>query len=73
MDSSASTINQIYPLDEEKNGQAPAHDGVIQGFDKKTEAVERNLSANNASSVPNGGTMAWLQVLSAHILFFNSW
>ncbi|OKL62002.1 hypothetical protein UA08_02913 [Talaromyces atroroseus] len=73
MDSSASTINQIYPLDEEKNGQAPAHDGVIQGFDKETEAVERNLSANNASSVPNGGTMAWLQVLSAHILFFNSW
>jgi len=30
-------------------------------------------SVNNIRSVPNGGTMAWLQVLASFFLFFNSW
>jgi hypothetical protein len=25
------------------------------------------------SQIPNGGLQAWLQVLGAHLLFFNSW
>jgi hypothetical protein len=29
--------------------------------------------ANDMSSVPNGGTRAWLQVLGSFFLFFNSW
>jgi hypothetical protein len=45
-------------------------------------AVERNdiervkskqPSVNNISSIPNGGLKAWLQVLGAFFLFFNSW
>lgn len=30
-------------------------------------------SVNNVSAIPNGGLQAWLQVLGAWILFFNSW
>ena len=30
-------------------------------------------SVNNIRSVPNGGTIAWLQVLASFFLFFNSW
>jgi hypothetical protein len=26
-----------------------------------------------SSPIPNGGFKAWLQVLGAHLLFFNSW
>jgi hypothetical protein len=29
--------------------------------------------ANDMSSVPNGGTRAWLQVIGSFFLFFNSW
>jgi hypothetical protein len=39
--------------------------------------VERVISVqpnvNNVSSIPNGGLWAWLQVLGAFFLFFNSW
>ncbi|KAF2644728.1 MFS general substrate transporter [Massarina eburnea CBS 473.64] len=30
-------------------------------------------SVNNAAAIPDGGVMAWLQVLGAFFLFFNSW
>ncbi|WEW55598.1 hypothetical protein PRK78_001029 [Emydomyces testavorans] len=36
-------------------------------------AAQTKASVNNVSSIPNGGTRAWLQVLGAHFLFFNSW
>jgi hypothetical protein len=39
--------------------------------------VERVISVqpsvNNVSTIPNGGLWAWLQVLGAFFLFFNSW
>lgn len=31
------------------------------------------VSVNNVAAIPNGGTKAWLQVLGAFTLFFNSW
>ncbi|KAG9907178.1 hypothetical protein KCU94_g4191, partial [Aureobasidium melanogenum] len=31
------------------------------------------VSVNNVAAIPNGGTKAWLQVLGAWVLFFNSW
>lgn len=31
------------------------------------------VSVNNVAAIPNGGTKAWLQVLGAFFLFFNSW
>lgn len=30
-------------------------------------------AASPQSQIPNGGLQAWLQVLGAHLLFFNSW
>lgn len=35
--------------------------------------VKKIVSVNNMSAIPNGGTKAWLQVLGAFFLFFNSW
>jgi hypothetical protein len=52
---------------------------------KKLEAGEQVLATTPApapapapalsqqSPIPNGGLAAWLQVLGAHLLFFNSW
>lgn len=35
------------------------------------DVVQPKPSSTN--EVPNGGLKAWLQVLGAHLLFFNSW
>lgn len=35
--------------------------------------VSTKLSANNIKNVPNGGTTAWLQVVSSFFIFFNTW
>ena len=35
--------------------------------------VSSRPSVNNIKSVPNGGTRAWLQVLSSFFVFFNTW
>ena len=35
--------------------------------------VEKKASVNNMSAIPNGGLVAWLQVLGSFTLFFNSW
>jgi hypothetical protein len=35
--------------------------------------VKKRASATAPTAPPNGGLTAWLQVLGAHFLFFNSW
>lgn len=41
---------------------------------KSIVGVKSNVpSINDIKTIPNGGTMAWLQVLGAFFLFFNSW
>ncbi|KAL9056369.1 MAG: hypothetical protein Q9162_002960 [Coniocarpon cinnabarinum] len=47
--------------------QVPQSDG---GAVKKSQS---KASANDVNSVPNGGLVAWLQVLGAWSLFFNTW
>jgi hypothetical protein len=37
------------------------------------EPSKSRPSINNAAAMPNGGLTAWLQVLGAFFLFFNSW
>lgn len=35
--------------------------------------IESKPSVNNIKSVPNGGAIAWLQVLGVFFVFFNTW
>jgi hypothetical protein len=44
----------------------------LRQFPSNRQSANR-LSASNIRSVPNGGTIAWLQVLASFFLFFNSW
>lgn len=54
--------------------------GVIPGIELDGGNLEKQItnksaapSVNNVKSIPNGGLRAWLQVLGAFFLFFNSW
>lgn len=40
---------------------------------EKLEPSKSRPSINNAAAIPNGGLTAWLQVLGAFFLFFNTW
>ncbi|EER24620.1 hypothetical protein D8B26_005030 [Coccidioides posadasii str. Silveira] len=74
--SSGSTVNHIDPT-KEKPAETAEPGAALQNSDeesdKKIDPGKEKASVNNVSSVPNGGTRAWLQVLGAHFLFFNSW
>lgn len=65
-------------VDDEINGglREYAKNGSISGYGEE-DAVERQASlqpcVNDVESIPNGGLAAWLQVLGAFFLFFNSW
>ena len=39
----------------------------------KVQKTKSQASVNDISSIPNGGLRAWLQVLGAFSLFFNTW
>lgn len=41
--------------------------------EKQITGKSANPSVNNIKAVPNGGLKAWLQVVGAFFLFFNSW
>ena len=62
---------------DEKPAESTASDGVLQTTNEeknnRAEPEQLKESVHSVSSVPNGGTQAWLQVLAAHFLFFNSW
>ena len=45
---------------------------ATQGADAE-RVVSKQPSVNNAAAIPNGGFKAWLQVVGAFFLFFNSW
>jgi hypothetical protein len=72
-DSSSNTTTRV-DNDNEKHVE-PA--GALQASDDENQdrgdPPTLKASVNNVSSIPNGGTKAWLQVLGAHFLFFNSW
>ena len=65
----ASTAShQRHPVqDEEEAG------GDKIGAGAPLEPVKSKASVNNVSTIPNGGLKAWLQVLGAFFLLFNTW
>ncbi len=53
-----------------------AHNSLSANIDDETGdggAVDRKVSVNSISTVPNGGLRAWLVVLGSFFLFFNCW
>lgn len=46
-------------------------EGGAMGAELEKKATK--FSVNNVSSIPNGGLTAWLQVLGAFFIFFNTW
>ncbi|KAF2843427.1 MFS general substrate transporter [Patellaria atrata CBS 101060] len=40
---------------------------------QESPKAHRKAHANDTSSIPNGGLRAWLQVVGAFVLFFNTW
>lgn len=72
-DSSSNTMNGVDNENEKHVEPAGALRASDDENQNKGDPAELKTSVNNVSSVPNGGTKAWLQVLGAHFLFFNSW
>jgi hypothetical protein len=46
---------------------------VTEGDEALEPVVSKHPSVRDASSIPNGGLWAWLQVLGGFFLLFNSW
>lgn len=60
----------------ESTSQASGNEPKVeeqQAAGAPVEKIDSRHSANSISTVPNGGLTAWLQVLGAWCLFFNSW
>jgi len=66
----------------EPSSSSPPDSEAGVGSSKETPAVleaesesplQKIHSVNNINSVPNGGLKAWLQVLGAFFLMFNTW
>lgn len=48
-------------------------EAVGEGDFELEQVKSKQPSVRDAASIPNGGLWAWLQVLGAFFLFFNSW
>lgn len=40
---------------------------------RRETAVETKANSHDIASVPDGGLVAWVQVLGSFMLFFNTW
>jgi len=60
-DESRDSLERIDAEDIEKATSAPV------------EKKSTRISVNHLASIPNGGLRAWMQVLGAFFLFFNTW
>ncbi|KAF2712600.1 MFS general substrate transporter [Pleomassaria siparia CBS 279.74] len=56
------------PEDIEREREAKSGNGL-----EPVKIVRSVRDVNHVASIPNGGLAAWLQVLGAFVLFFNSW
>lgn len=73
------------PIDDEKEVELPAESiesnraaeddsGPVPATAAELEPVTTKAhSVNHVDSIPNGGLIAWLQVLGCFFIFFNSW
>lgn len=63
------------PVEQNDTAKEPRvrDDGESDGDGAAVDKIQSKNSVNNVASVPNGGLRAWLQVLGAFCLFFNTW
>ena len=73
------------PIDDEKEVELPAEsiesnqaaeddsDPVPATVVELEPVTTKAHSVNQVDSIPNGGLIAWLQVLGSFFIFFNSW
>lgn len=62
------------PIAEEDQQQQHSDGGEVEKqTTRRSVRSGKAVSVNNVAAIPNGGTKAWLQVLGAWVLFFNSW
>lgn len=59
--------------EEQLDVEPTSGDHVTRQKDQLEPVVSKQPSVNHVESIPNGGAMAWLQVLGGFFLFFNSW
>ncbi|KAF2086791.1 MFS general substrate transporter [Saccharata proteae CBS 121410] len=76
-DPEAEKKTQDVPQDEaeavDTEDDEPVGNGAKEDGSHQQEPAQKVHSINNAASIPDGGLRAWLQVLGAFFLFFNSW
>ena len=70
------------PIDDEKEIELPVESiESDKAAEDDSDSVPAELepvttkahSVNHVDSIPNGGLIAWLQVLGSFFIFFNSW
>lgn len=61
--SGGSSVSESTQMDVNSNMGSPVHG----------KSQEKTAAAPSAANLPNGGLTAWLQVVGAFFLFFNSW
>ncbi|ORY14791.1 major facilitator superfamily domain-containing protein [Clohesyomyces aquaticus] len=62
------------PRDYVLNAEEEKKEGQVTRDPNQLEPVKsKQPSVHNAAAIPDGGLAAWLQVLGAFFLFFNSW
>ncbi|SMR62016.1 unnamed protein product [Zymoseptoria tritici ST99CH_1E4] len=69
----ASSISDADHDLEKQRPSSTTSDTICENFGSPVELTTSHLSQSAHPSIPNGGLKAWLQVLSAFFLFFNSW
>lgn len=66
-----------HPVDEENRDESMEHRELsLETLNKEkptTAHIEENTESTFISPPPDGGRTAWLQVLTAHIVIFNTW
>lgn len=45
----------------------------VEDFSDSSKLTTPVLEKETKTAIPNGGLLAWLQVLGSFLLFFNSW
>jgi hypothetical protein len=65
-------VNQDEKAHEVTEGDSRDVDAEAVSAEDKL-SLQRSKSVTNAASIPDGGLWAWLQVLGAFFLLFNSW